>query len=321
MTAGVVVATFSGLVSASGSAALTGSAAAGVSSGLASVAASSLAGSSLAASSAGLSSVLGDVLLLMVARSLENGLLDSPSEGLGDFSRLPRKGRDDLRFSLTSFLGSPLVVTSVVSVGTVAGELTSTARGVVDSTGGMTGAVSVVAGTSSSLGVSAVSAGLVSATFFSFLEKTLPKKLLRLEAFSLGDSAGLASSAGFSSAGASVVAATSGAGVSSALGASSAGLSASTGAGVSSGLDSSALTSSFFSSLGSSFLLMKPKNEARLLLEGLGDSAFSSGLVSSTLAGSSGLGASSAASSALGASAGFSSLAGTAGLKLSTVFL
>jgi hypothetical protein len=78
--------------------------------------------------------------------------------------------------------------------------------------------------------------------------------------------------------------------------------------------------------LGSSFLLMKPKNEARLLLRGLGDSAFFSSLgASSVTAGVSSAGLSSAATSsaALGASsAGFSSfLAGAAGLKLSMVDL
>lgn len=320
MTAGVDEATFSGLFSASGSAALEASAT-GASSLATSSAAASLAGSSvvasLAASSAGFSSALAAPLPLIVARSLENALLpvfSSPSTGEGDFSRLPKaKGRDDLRFSLTSFLASPLVAgASTVSVGTVAGFETSTARGVVDSTGGMTGAVASVAGASPSLGASvASSAGLAdSAGFFSFLEKTLPKKLLRLEGagFSLGLSAGAASSAGLSST-AAVSAA--GAGVSSTLGASASGaVSAATGA-------SSALVSSFFSSF-----LPKPKKEVRLRLaeRRLG----SSSLGSSLGAASPSLGDSSAlASSALaGSSAGAASLATTgAGLKLSTVFL
>ena len=117
MRTGAAEATFSGLFSASGSTALEASAIGASSLATCSVAATSLAGSSVAASatapSAGLSSDLEADLPLMVARSLENALLldfSSPSAGAGDFSRLPKtKGSDDLRFSLTSFLASPLV--------------------------------------------------------------------------------------------------------------------------------------------------------------------------------------------------------------------
>ena len=211
----------------------------------------------------------------------------------------------------------------MVSVGTVAGLLTSTARGVVASTGGMTGAASVVAAvSSSSLGDSA--SGLASVAFFSFLEKTLPKKLVRLltAGFSLGDS-GWASSAGLVSPSAAGSAT---AGTSSVAGASPS-ATGSTTTGVSAAAASSVLASSFFSSF-----LPKPKKEARLRLaeRRLGSSTLSSSLVSSLAAAAAAPSSSAAGSSALGAasSAGAaSSLAGStlsslgAGLRLSMVCL
>lgn len=127
-------------------------------------------------------------LPLMVWRSLEKGeafsFFSPSSSEAGDFSFLPKaKGRLDLRFSaFRSFLVSPLVagVTSVVSVGTVAGEATSAERGSLVSTAGMTGAVSVT-GAASVAGTASVSlagtAGAASGSTF-FLPKDRLLKML-----------------------------------------------------------------------------------------------------------------------------------------------
>ena len=88
-----------------------------------------------------------------------------------------------------------------------------------DSTGGITGAAASVVMTSPSLGASVVSsAGLATSGFFSFLEKTLPKKLLRLE--TTGFSLGLSAVAASVSAAGSAAASASTAGVSSTVAAS-----------------------------------------------------------------------------------------------------
>lgn len=115
----------------------------------------SVAGASVsAAGSAGFSaafSVLGELLLLRVPRSLANGDFGfSPSSSLVvAFSFLLfNHGRELLRLSLltaggaVSVFDSPLT-TGVVSTGTVAGLATLVAKGSVDSTAGMTGAVSL----------------------------------------------------------------------------------------------------------------------------------------------------------------------------------
>lgn len=163
--------------------------------------------------------------------------------------------------------------------------------------------------------------GLASAAFFSFLEKTLPKKLVRLltAGFSLGDSA-------WSSSLALVSPSTAGsttAGTSSVTGASTSGTGSTT-AGVSVARVSSVLASSFFSSF-----LPKPKKDVRLRLAERRSFSLtlSSSLAGSSLAASSVLAAvssagtaasSTGAASSLGASV-FSSLG--AGLKLSMVCL
>src|SRR5690606_16256028 len=107
---------------------------------------------------------------LMVARILEKALGDlgfSPSSSEETtFSFLPRKGSDDLRFSaLMSFLASPLVAPGTSFASAAAASAGSASRGAEVSTGGITGAASLLAAASPSLaGVAGAASG---SAFFS----------------------------------------------------------------------------------------------------------------------------------------------------------